>query len=153
MATAAHQPKILLPILLLAVCVGLGVYYAVSQRSIVCGDCAGSADNLLLVPDTDSIDADMPQPATLTGVYLCLPHVNVDGPQTEECAFGIQTDDGAYYAINFSAMSQLSPMISAGQRITASGVVTPIERLSTDHWRKYPISGIFLVTHSMQILK
>ena len=35
-----------------------------------------------------------PQDATLSGTYGCLPHANPNGPQTEECAFGIKTDDG-----------------------------------------------------------
>lgn len=92
-----------------------------------------------------------PYQATLSGTYLCLPHVDTSGPQTMECAFGLQTDDGIYYAIDFNLMSQTPPQISTGQRITANGVVTPVERLSTDHWRKYPIKAIFSVTNSVII--
>jgi predicted lipoprotein with Yx(FWY)xxD motif len=90
-----------------------------------------------------------PYRATLTGEYLCLPHVNTDGPQTLECALGLQAEDGTYYAVDFGLMSTGTPDISTGERITASGTVTPVERLSSDHWRQYPIVGIFSVTDSL----
>lgn len=84
--------------------------------------------------------------ATLTGEYVCLPHTDQNGPQTLECAFGIKTDVGEYYAVNFAAMSQTAPDLKIGDRFTASGTITPIEMLSTDHWQKYPVEGIFSVT-------
>lgn len=90
-----------------------------------------------------------PYRATLSGEYLCLPHVDTSGPQTLECAFGLKTDDGTYYALDFNLMSQAILDLQTGQHISASGVVTPIERLSTDHWQKYPIVGIFSVTDSL----
>jgi len=90
-----------------------------------------------------------PYRATLTGEYLCLPHVDTSGPQTLECAFGLKTDDGTHYALDFNLMSQAMQDLRTGERITASGVVTPVERLSTDHWRKYPIVAIFSVTDSL----
>jgi len=90
---------------------------------------------------------------TLTGAYLCLPHVDTSGPQTLECAFGLQTDDGLYYAIDFALMSQMPPALPTGARIRANGVFVPLERLSTDHWRKYPIEGIFSVTDSVEVME
>jgi heat shock protein HslJ len=89
--------------------------------------------------------------ATLSGEYVCLPHKNTGGPQTLECAFGLKTDVGEYYALDFNLMSQspVPPNIPMNTRITASGVVTPIEMLSTDMWQKYPIEGIFSVTDSL----
>ncbi len=94
-----------------------------------------------------------PYRATLSGEYLCLPHVDTRGPQTDECALGIKTAVGEYYAIDFNLMSQTLPTITPGHRISASGVVTPIERLSTDHWKQYPIVGIFSVTDSLEIVE
>lgn len=93
-----------------------------------------------------------PYRATLTGEYVCLPHVDTSGPQTLECALGILLDDGSYYAIDFNLLSEGTPTFQTGDRITASGVVTPIERVSSDHWKKYPILGIFSVTDSLQKL-
>ncbi len=90
--------------------------------------------------------------ATLTGTYLCLPHVETSGPQTLECALGLHTDEGEYYALDFSMLSAAVPDIPTGSRVSASGVVTPIERLSTDHWRKYPVTGILSVTDSFSAI-
>lgn len=36
------------------------------------------------------------------GKLVCLPHKNTDGPQTLECASGLQTTDGKYYAVEGS---------------------------------------------------
>lgn len=103
---------------------------------------------IIVVSRIEPIQDYAPVSATLTGIYLCLPHTDTTGPQTEECAIGIKTDDGIYYALNFTLSSQTIPEFKSGDRITASGVITPIERLSTNQWQKYPVSGIFSVTDS-----
>lgn len=90
-----------------------------------------------------------PYRATLTGEYVCLPHTDQTGPQTMECAYGMRTDTGEYYAIDLSLMSQSHHELALGQRFTAHGVVTQREQLSSDHWQKYPIIGIFSVTDSL----
>lgn len=94
-----------------------------------------------------------PYRATLTGEYVCLPHKDQSGPQTEECAYGLLTDTGEYYAIDFYLMSQSHSEFSTGDRFSATGVITPIERLSTNQWNKYPIKGIFSVTDSVMDLE
>lgn len=90
--------------------------------------------------------------ATIVGEYLCLPFIDAlqdDGV----CVPGLRTDDGTYYAIDFTLMSQIAQnKLESGMKIQANGVVTPIELLSTDHWRKYPIIAIFSVTDSVTIL-
>lgn len=93
-----------------------------------------------------------PYRATLSGEYVCLPHKEQGEVQTTECAFGLKTDSGEYYAIDFGLMSQTPPEISLGVRFEASGVVTPIERLSSDHWRAYEAKGIFSVTNGFREL-
>jgi hypothetical protein len=94
-----------------------------------------------------------PYRATLTGIQICLPHKDTSGPQTLECALGIETDENEYYALDFNLMSQMPTGISHGERFTASGVITPIIRLSTDHWQKYNVQGIFSVTDSVSLEK
>ena len=94
-----------------------------------------------------------PYRGTLSGEYICLPHKNTNGPQTLECALGIKTEAGEYYAVDFNLMSQDYPDVKMGSVITANGVITPIENLSTDTWEKYPIEGIFSVTDSLEIIK
>jgi hypothetical protein len=110
---------------------------------------------LLVKSRTDSIGDPLPpvsEPtrATLTGIYLCLPHKDTTGPQTEECAFGLKTDDGSYYALNFALMSQIPPTLSGGERISANGVLTPIESWNTGVWSRYPVRALFSVTDSVQ---
>lgn len=90
--------------------------------------------------------------ATLAGEYLCLPHVDQTSPQTEECALGLKTDDGKYYALDFNLASQTMPQFTSGDRMEANGVITPIEMISTNMWQKYPIVGIFSVTDSIRKL-
>jgi hypothetical protein len=91
-----------------------------------------------------------PYRATLAGEYACLPHVDTSGDQTDECEPGIKTDVGEYYAIDLNLMSQTPPQFSIGERFQANGVITPIERLSSDHWQKYTVEGIFSITDSVQ---
>lgn len=92
-----------------------------------------------------------PYRGTLTGTHVCLPHKDTSGPQTLECAIGIKTDAGEYYALDFYLMSQTHRPILNGERFTATGLITPIELLSTDHWQKYNVQGIFSVTDSVQV--
>lgn len=94
-----------------------------------------------------------PYRASLSGEYVCLPHKDSTGPQTTECAFGLKTDAGEYYGINFFLMSQTHDPILVGQKISANGVVTSVLRLSTDEWQKYPIQGIFSVTDSLVVVE
>lgn len=89
---------------------------------------------------------------TLSGEVVCLPHRDTSGPQTMECAYGLKTEVGEYYALDLAAMSQEHPPLETGTRISANGLITPIELLSTDHWQTYDVEGIFSVTDSVQML-
>ncbi len=89
---------------------------------------------------------------TLTGVQVCLPHADTDGPQTLECALGMKTDAGEYYALDFGTSTQGMPNLQTGDRFSATGLITPIEMLSSDHWKKYAIEGILSVTEPIQKL-
>jgi hypothetical protein len=89
---------------------------------------------------------------TLTGEVICLPHADTSGPQTLECAIGMRTDTGENYALDLALMSQENPGLDNGDRFTANGMITPIEMLSSDHWQKYDVEGIFSVTDSVQKL-
>ncbi len=98
----------------------------------------------------------LPQPAetvTLTGTQVCLPHKDTSGPQTLECAIGMQTTAGNYYALDLNLVSGEPIDIPNGKTFTASGILTPIEYLNTDHWQKYNVQGVFSVTGEMVINK
>lgn len=94
----------------------------------------------------------VPYRGTLTGEYLCLPHTDTKGPQTLECALGIKTESGEYYSLDFNSVSQTIPNIEMGTKFSANGLITPVELLSSDSWKKYPIKGIFSVTDSIKKL-
>jgi hypothetical protein len=86
-----------------------------------------------------------PYEARLEGEYVCLPHKDTEGPQTDECAAGLKTVTDEYYALDLAQAEDLGSL-TLGDRVSATGLVTPIERLSTDHWEQYMIDGIFSVT-------
>jgi hypothetical protein len=86
---------------------------------------------------------------TLSGEVVCLPHADTSGPTTMECAYGLRTDVGEHYALDLNLMSQEAAPLETGERITANGLITPIEMLSSDHWKTYDIEGIFSVTDSL----
>lgn len=90
-----------------------------------------------------------PQNVTLSGTFMCLPHRDTTGPQTEECAFGMQTDDGRYYAVNFGQSAGAMEMFQSGAHFTAEGFTIIKEALSTNQWDKYNMVGIFTVTRML----
>ncbi len=91
-----------------------------------------------------------PRNVTLSGTYTCLPHLDTSGPQTMECAFGLKTDDGKYYAVNFGASGDSMEQFQSGERVTAEGFVVIREALSSDHWAKYNTEGVFTITKILQ---
>jgi hypothetical protein len=53
--------------------------------------------------------------------------------------------DGKYYSLDFNSSSSSPISLATNIDITVTGTVTPVERLSTDYWKKYPIVGIISV--------
>lgn len=88
-----------------------------------------------------------PYAATLRGTYVCLPHRDTSGPQTMECAFGLQTEVGEYYALDFGEDGDMT-QFKSGEEAFLTGTITPIEALSTDQWQKYDIVGILSVSET-----
>lgn len=83
--------------------------------------------------------------ASLTGTYTsCLPRH--DNFSKEECVVGIEVERGVYYALDFSLLSQTKPELKDGDTFTASGLVTPMEMISSDTTRHIIGKGIFSVT-------
>jgi len=109
--------------------------------------------NNFIYQEKQSDDAPVePYRATLSGEYVCLPYAEgVSATAEEDCEPGMQTEVGEYYAVNFYLMSQMHAPLQLGQRFSATGVVTPIEQLSTNHWEKYSVEGIFSVTDSVTL--
>lgn len=93
-----------------------------------------------------------PQRMTMEGEIVCLPKKNTGDIQTMECQLGLLGNDGNYYILDTNLISQTPPQYDTGDRISASGTVTPIEFLSTDKWQQYQVKGIFSVTDSFKKL-
>jgi hypothetical protein len=80
----------------------------------------------LAIGKDDSKQADTGTPkdgATITvaGEYVCLPHKDTTGPQTQECAFGLKTDGGVYYALQFEDPATALGSIVTGDRLKVTG--------------------------------
>jgi len=96
--------------------------------------------------------SDVPIEVSLAGEYLCLPHRDTDGPQTLECALGLKTNEGNYYALDFDDLLRSGEIdFGTGTRIVVSGQLVPIEQISSDQWQRYAIEGIIKVETAQQV--
>lgn len=81
-----------------------------------------------------------PYQVTVVGKVTCLPPKDTTGPNTLECAYGLQTADGSYYALNLSSVT--TPITNTQSDVVVSGLYSPVEELNTDQWQKYNIQGV-----------
>jgi len=70
----------------------------------------------------------LPQPSilvnivTVKGKIVCLPHKDASGPQTKECAIGLQGDNGKYYGLkDLNQQDLINGKFRTGARVTATG--------------------------------
>ncbi len=118
------------------ICVGLFFVYEKNHRAV----------NGPPVSVPHSV-TDIPTKASFEGIYTCLPHWDTTGPQTLECALGIQTGEATYYALDTNLLSPNSVFnLATGSRIRVEGTLVPIEQISSDHWQKYNVRGILQAT-------
>jgi hypothetical protein len=81
----------------------------------------------------------------LDGRLTCLPHKK--GPAiTLECASGIKTDDGSYYAVDTTDVSKAMTAVTSADRIRVTGLFVAVEELNTNTWDAYAIKGILKAT-------
>ncbi len=83
---------------------------------------------------------------TIRGMFVCLPHKDTSGPQTMECAFGMKANNGLHYALDFSDSSTSAFDLPMDREYSVTGLLVPIEALSTDHWQKYDVNGVIRVS-------
>ena len=83
-----------------------------------------------MTPDGRSFTSDVsPQEIFITGTITCLPHRDQEGPQTLECAYGLKTDDGIYYALSDSNSDYANlTKAGTGDRVLINGMFTPSEK-------------------------
>lgn len=103
-------------------------------------------------PEDLGNDPAIPRTVTLQGSLVCLPHRDMSGPQTLECAFGFKADGGDHYAMSASDLPvDFLNSVQTGERIEVTGLMVPIEAISTDMWQKYDIRGIIQVSAAQKI--
>lgn len=85
--------------------------------------------------------ANMPgESVVIEGKVVCLPHRDTSGPQTLECAFGLQSDDGMYYSLRDADQ--------AYRNVSGTQMNVPVEvtgRLTLREDDKYRSSGVIEV--------
>ncbi len=82
----------------------------------------------------------------LEGEVVCLPHRNTTGPVTLECAYGLKTDDGKYYALDTTGLpAERQGGYEVGNRTAFEGTLVPVEQIPANLWATYNISGQLLV--------
>lgn len=78
---------------------------------------------------------------TVRGTFACLPHKNTTGPITLECAFGVKSDAGGYYAIDGTLLATtVMTELATGERIVLEGVLVPVDKMAAG-LQKYDVKG------------
>lgn len=84
--------------------------------------------------------------ATVSGLAVCLPHKNTEGPQTLECAIGLKDDKGIYYSLSDTDQTYANiAKVQTGTRYEVSG---NLEERSDP---KYATAGIIRVEKLRQL--
>lgn len=90
------------------------------------------------------------QQSTISGTIECLPHKDRNGPVTLECAYGIKTAEGAYYALDTAFYPGIIGDLPTGSKVAVTGAVTPVDQLDKEsRLRIYDILGVIQV-HSVE---
>lgn len=77
------------------------------------------------------------QAITMSGEMVCLPHRDQSGPQTMECAYGLKTPEGVYYALRDSDPTYKNISgLPTGTTVTITGIFHAQEDT------KYPTEGV-----------
>jgi hypothetical protein len=166
-----NQTKlILLAIALFALGIAVGLFFGTKRDQADTGHAVEqgpSMDNVtkiekpsdeLVTPSGQRVDISndpsISRTKTIQGTLICLPNKNAKGPQTTECAYGLKAANGDNYAVTIDSSSYLSPELEqpkAGMHLEVTGLVVPIEAISSDIWFKYDIKGIIQVSSIKKI--
>ena len=146
--------RILIPVILLVLVFGGAGYYFINNQanyspvplpegkvcekdSLVCEDgtvLKREGPNCSFPPCPASGSGEFNKEVTITGLTICLPHKNSTGPQTMECALGVEGDDGNNYGLTDPGWKFLIGT-GNGVKVTITGILT---KAQTD---KYDSAG------------
>lgn len=81
----------------------------------------------------------------IEGTYTCLPRK--DEKKAAECSPGLQTADGTYYALDLGLVIGAGgdAKLTNGEKISAGGVLIPLEEVQSEQWDPYPITEVMRV--------
>ncbi len=130
--------NILLSIGLLAVIGGL--YFAFNTTSTPRGQAAPSTNTQQTVALTANQNS-----VTVEGVYVCLPPLDSTPSKSKDCAFGLQSTDGVYYAVNYQKEAGYMDQFVEGQAVKVKGYITTRENLRPDRWAKFTMNGLLTI--------
>jgi len=89
----------------------------------------------------------VPRQATLSGMSVCLPHRDVSGPHTMECALGLKARDGTHYALDLSVLqTEAFWEFPANEEVVVEGTLVPLDDIDGRTWDVYDIAGQLRVT-------
>lgn len=83
-------------------------------------------------------------PTTFFGQQTCLPHRDTSGPVTLECAIGLESTTGEFYALDLSEVSPSVVATYSGQQLRIQGELKDLSQ-NQNEWQKYDIKGIIKV--------
>ena len=83
--------------------------------------------------------------STITGNFSCLPKKDGTPTDEENCAIGIRSSDGSYYALDISRIQDANTDLRADETIAATGFVLPAEAVVGTEWEQFAVSGLIKV--------
>jgi hypothetical protein len=101
------------------------------------------------LPDGRTMTSTVPTTITVSGLYVCLPVRDITKPHNDLCALGLMTDQGIYYAMDSSGVK--SVLFPTGDQIKVTGLMVPVEQLSSLTWQSYNIVGVIKVTEVSEV--
>ncbi len=80
-----------------------------------------------------------------SGVLACLPPNQTDKPITLECAYGLKTDAGLYFALDTTFYPDALGDLAIGTSVMVTGEITLEKDLENTALDKYAIEGVIMV--------
>ena len=109
-------------------------------------------DTTVVPHDQEPVATTTPDMTTIMGTFTCLPHKG-DGPSTMECAFGLKSIDGSYYALDWSDSPHSAFDLPMDRQYLVTGLLLPIEAMSSNSFSNYDIKGVMKVSSYAEVKK
>lgn len=141
----AKSKKLLLVLFVVIILVGSGMFLYPKYFSPVTAPSSPSPIVPSEITTAPTASSQSGKPVEITGKMVCLPHKNTSGPQTMECAYGLQDTKGTYYALRDTDPTYKNISgVPMNTTVSVSGVFTSLEDT------KYQSIGTIVVTAIIQ---